>query len=208
MSDGAPRIAIISGSQRPNSQSAKVARFMQGLLAQKEVAGTWVLELGETPLELWTDDPADQEEQTRSWKPISEVLRNSEALVIVTPEWNGMVPPALKNFFLYCTEYEIADKPAMIVGVSSGRGGSTPAAELRASSYKDTRVCYVPEQVIISRVTSVLNTPADGDPESEADAYIRFRLNHALDVLIGYARALTQFRQSGVRNFDQVPFGM
>lgn len=27
-------------------------------------------------------------------------LKNSDALVVVSPEWSGTVPPGLKNFFL------------------------------------------------------------------------------------------------------------
>ena len=208
MTGESPKIAIISGSQRPNSQSAKVARFVQALLSQKGIVETSVFELGDAPLQLWTDDPAQEDDLKRSWQPFSEALRRCEALVIVTPEWNGMASPALKNFFLYCTDHEIADKPAMIVGVSSGRGGSTPAAELRASSYKDTQVCYIPEQVMVNRVKSVLNGPPDSEPESESDAYIRFRLSYALDVLIEYGKALAHVRSSGVRNFEQVPYGM
>jgi NAD(P)H-dependent FMN reductase len=206
MTDEGPKVTIISGSQRTGSQSAKVARFLQTLFGHKGVVGTSLFDLGQEPMRLWTDDPREQDDLIRTWRPISETLRNSHALVFVTPEWNGMVPPALKNFFLYCRDHEIADKPAMIVGVSSGRGGSTPAAELRVSSYKDTHVCYIPEQVIISGVTSVLNSAEE--PESEKDAYIRFRLAYALDILLEYGKALAAVRRSNVRNFEQIPYGM
>ncbi len=202
------QIAIICGSQRKRSQSAKVARFVQTLLSQKGDAQSALIDLGEAPLRLWTDDPSEQELLKRTWHPISETLKTSEALIMITPEWNGMVPPALKNFFLYCTEHEIADKAALIVGVSSGRGGSVPAAELRVSSYKDTHLCYIPEQVIVSHVTGVLNSPPDGPPESEGDAYIRYRLSYGIDILMEYAKALALVRKSNVRNFEQIPYGM
>jgi NAD(P)H-dependent FMN reductase len=201
-------IAIICGSQRKGSQSAKVARFVQALLVQRGDAVPASIDLGEAPLMLWTDDPGVQEHLTRTWHPISETLRNSEALVIITPEWNGMAPPALKNFFLYCTDHEIADKAALIVGVSSGRGGSVPATELRVSSYKNTHLCYIPEQVIVSHVTEMLNSPPDGPPESEGDAYIRYRLSYGIDILMEYAKALALVRKSNVRNFEQIPYGM
>jgi NAD(P)H-dependent FMN reductase len=207
MSERTLKTTIICGSQRSGSQTAKVGRFLQTLLSHSSaVETTFLLDLGQTPMRLWTDDPNEQEDLTRTWQPISEELRNSEALVFVTPEWNGMVPPSLKNFFLYCRDHEIADKPAMIVAVSSGRGGSAPAAELRVSSYKDTHVCYIPEQVIVHDVASVLNSV--DEPESEGDAYIRFRLSYGLDILLEYGKALTRVRQSHVRNFELIPYGM
>ena len=51
-------------------------------------------------------------------------------MAVVSPEWNGMVPSMLTNFFLLCSNNELAHKPGLLVGVSSGTGGSYPVAEL------------------------------------------------------------------------------
>jgi NAD(P)H-dependent FMN reductase len=198
------KISIVSGSQRRDSQSGKVALVIRSLIEQIGGIETYLLDLGKEPLALWTDDPAVLEAQDRVWLPIAAHLRDS-ALVFVTPDWNGMSPPALKNFFLYCTRNEIADHAALLVGVSSGAGGVASTAELRMSSYKDTRVCYIPEQVIVRNVRDVLNSPA---AESELDAYTRFRLEYALKVLVEYGKALTEVRRCNVRNFELVPYGM
>ena len=199
------KISIMCGSQRRDSQSGKVALFIRSLIEQVGGIETYLLDLGKEPLALWTDDPAVQEAQDQVWQPIAAHLRNSEGLVFVTPDWNGMSPPALKNFFLYCTRNEIADQAALLVGVSSGAGGVASTSELRMSSYKDTHVCYIPEQVIVRDVRAVLNSPA---AESEQDAYTRFRLEYALKVLVEYGKALTEVRRSNVRNFELVPYGM
>jgi len=201
-----PIVTIINGSQRPNSQSAKVVNFIRRLLEHRGGVTLNVLSLNETPLTLWTDDPAARDEQTRLWTPIAAMLRASDALVFVVPEWNGMATPAVKNFFLYCNSHELADRPALIVAVSSGNGGSLPAAELRMSSFKDTQVCYIPEQVIVRRAGAVLNT--EEQPESEEDAYVRYRLDYALVILLEYGKALSQVRDSGARKFDVLPYGM
>jgi NAD(P)H-dependent FMN reductase len=200
------KIVILSGSQRQNSQSRKVAQFAQALLEQNHHVETFVLDLAIAPLLLWTDHADAAEEQARRWGPIATEIRQAEGLVIVSPEWNGMSPPALKNFFLYCTEQELADKPGYIIGVSSGRaGGTCPAAELRVSSFKDTQICYIPEQLIVRNVRDVLNEP---DPQSEDDAYVRVRMDHGLGLLVQYSNSLTTVRTSGLRNFELFPYGM
>lgn len=199
------KISIICGSQRHDSQSSKVALFIRSVIEKAGGIETYLLDIGKEPLALWTDDPAVQEAQDQVWLPIAAHLRNSEGLVFVTPDWNGMSPPAMKNFFLYCTRNEIADRAALLVGVSSSAGGVASTSELRMSSYKDTHVCYIPEQVIVRNVREMLNSPT---AESEQDAYIRFRLEYALKVLVEYSKALTEVRRSNVRNFELVPYGM
>jgi hypothetical protein len=75
------------------------------------------------------------------------------------------------------------------------------------SSYKNNRLCYLPEQVIIRNCERVLNDdPALDDPS--ADAYFRERIGWALGILGGYATALAQVRASGVTATDKFHFGM
>jgi hypothetical protein len=102
---------------------------------------------------------------------------------------------------------ELAHKPALIVTVSSADGGAYPVAELRMSSYKNNRICYIPEQVIVRNVESVLNeNEADNNPE--ADQYFRSRFEYALGVLKEYAEALRQVRRSGAADLSVFKNGM
>ena len=73
----------------------------------------------------------------------------------MTPEWNGMATPAIKNFFLYFSSSVLFHKPALIVTVSAGHGGAYPVIELRSSGYKNTKLCYIPEHVIIREAANV-----------------------------------------------------
>lgn len=103
-------------------------------------------------------------------------------------------------------KHELSHKPALIVGVSSGDGGAYPVAELRMSSYKNNKLCYMPEHLIIRHVESVLNDNADNN--SEADAYFRERIDWTLTQLKAYAIALKQVRDSGVTQTDKFANGM
>ncbi|QTS84667.1 NAD(P)H-dependent oxidoreductase [Ectopseudomonas khazarica] len=191
-------IALVAGSSRNNSQSGKVARAMRQRLIElghTSHESSSVIDLGLAPLPLW---PA---EDTGPWDLYRQQLATADALVIIAPEWNGMACPAIKNFFIYASKAELAHKPGLLVGVSSGIGGAYPIAELRASSYKNCRLCYLPEHLIVRQVEKVLNGPQAVD---EADERIRGRIDYALDVLVRYGHALQPVREA--ISFDNPAF--
>jgi len=203
------KITIISGSHRKVSQSEKVARFIQRTLEEQKLCeNAWLFSLAANPLPLWDEsiweaDPAWE----RRLAPISAELASSDAFVVISPEWHGQVPSGLKNFFLMWGKGELAHKPALIVTVSSADGGAYPVAELRMSSYKNNRICYIPEQVIVRNVESVLNDdPAQNN--ADADSYFRERIAYALNILKEYALALGQVRASGAADLSKFKNGM
>lgn len=199
------KIAIISGSHRESSQSEKVARYIHKALLACHVESD-VITLAKNPLPLWDEGVWGEDAKwQRLWSPIAETLTKSSALVLVSPEWSGMVPPGLKNFLLLCSSREVGHKPALIVSVSSGIGGSYPVAELRGSSYKNNRLVYIPDHVIVRNVESVLSSD---EPDGERDIAIRERIQYSLNLLIEYAQALAQVRESGVINHKDFPYGM
>jgi hypothetical protein len=133
-------------------------------------------------------------------------LRAADAIILVVPEWNGMVPPALMNLFLLAGRGELAHKPALAVTLSSGQGGAYPLAELRAYGYKNTRLCYIPDHVIVRFVENVLNEV--DNISSEEDRLIRHRLAYSLNILDVYSTAFKQIRSSQVIDLINYPYGM
>ena len=202
------KISIISGSHRNPSQSEKVARHIEQTLQQNHGADTWLYVLADNPLPLWDqslwENNADWNERLA---PLKQQLVSSDGFVIVTPEWHGQVPAGLKNFFLLFNRFELGHKPAMIVAVSSADGGAYPVAELRMSSYKNNRICYIPEQIIVRNVEKVLNEDAaDNDPD--ADDYFRERITWSLGILKGYAQALKSMCETVQVHHDKFGNGM
>ena len=198
---------IVTGSHRPDSESGKIGRYVEHLLDLHYPDVNYaLLDLGRTPMPLWDESLwSDSPKGFDDWSPISEKLRQADGLVVVTPEWSGMVPAALKNFFLLC-QRELVDKPGLIVSVSAGTGGAYPVAELRVSSYKNTHLCYIPEHVIVRQVREVFNDFEKAD--SETEQFLTARLLHALGLLKVYAKALMRVRISGARDLERFPFGM
>lgn len=203
------KISIISGSHRSSGQSGKIARVISQSLSESSLCDeSYLLDLADNPLPLWDDSIWSGDD---SWQqrlaPISEQLSSSDAFVIIVPEWHGMAPSGLKNFFLMWGKGELAHKPALLVSVSSSDGGAYPIAELRMSSYKNNRICYLPEHLIIRKVESVFNSGAD-DNDAKAQAYLEGRLDYCLKQLTTYAQAFTQIRESDTTSLSVYRNGM
>lgn len=201
------KITIVSGSHRENSQSEKVGRFVKKTLEQGGNQAE-LFSLANNPLPLWDEGIwSGDEKWQKLLTPVAEQLAASEAFVIITPEWHGQVPAGLKNFFLLWGKGELAHKPALIIAVSSSDGGAYPVAELRMSSYKNNRICYIPEQIIVRNVESVLNDDAEQN-NAESDDYFRRRISWTLDVLLQYGEALKAVRDKGITYNQNFPNGM
>lgn len=203
------KISIISGSHRNPSQSEKVARHIEKTLSNTfDDIQPWVYALADNPLPLWDQSLwEDNDEWNQRLAPIKKQLVESDAFVIVSPEWHGQVPAGLKNFFLLFNRFELGHKPALIVTLSSADGGAYPVAELRMSSYKNNRLCYIPEQVILRNVENILNDKSE-DNDVEADSYFRERISWALAILRGYAVALKAMREATEIHHDKFSNGM
>ena len=177
-------------------------RFIEARLHQRQLCEeTWSLDLGREPLPLWPGDAAD----AKRIQSVSEQLSACHGFVIVTPEWSGMSPAALKNFFLFWGQGELAHKPALPVAVSSEDGGAYPIAELRMSSYKNNRLCYLPENLIVRNVEQALG---EGEADNEDETYLRARLDYALQLLREYALALDAVRATGATDLSEHKSGM
>lgn len=201
------QIAIIVGSHRKDSQSSRVGAYITRDMARIAPEVTVdTIDLAGNPLPLW-DESVWQggSPLATAWKPYRDRLRQADGFVIISPEWAGMVPPGLKNFLLFAGPKEVGHKPAVIVTVSAARGGSYPVNELRTSGYKNNRLLYIPEHVLVQDVADVL---VGESPASDRDAWLRRRIEFAERILLEYARAAAAIRSSGLTDHADFPYGM
>jgi len=203
------KISIIAGTHRKESESRRVADYLAAELKKLDASiQTYTLDLGKTPLPLWDEGRWGKETDVdwkAVWGPVSEELKSSDGVIVISAEYAGMVPAALKNFFLLVDGGELSHKPGLIAGVSSSRGGSYPVAELRMSSYKNLQLNWIPEHLIFRDAPKMLH---GDEPASDDDKYIRNRSVYALKILLEYAKALASVRNSGVVDRKAYPFGM
>lgn len=201
------KIGIISGSHRSPSQSEKVANYMAGRLIDAGIE-TWTYLLANNPLPLWDQSIWEGDDDwSARLKPLQKELAECDGFIVIAPEWHGQVPSGLKNFFLMFNQTLLGHKPALLAAVSSGDGGAYPIAEMRMSSYKNNRICYMPEHLILRNVESILNdNPTDND--AETDSYYRERIDWTLGLLKGYATSLKSMRETTQIFHDKFSNGM
>ncbi len=206
---------IIVWSHRADAQSAKVATYIQTQLTKMNKKNiVTIISLQDNPLPLRSDcmrskEPQDEYQmRAHVWDPMAQKLQQAEAIIIIAPEWSGMAPAWLKNFFLYCNTELIGNKAALLVGVSSWVWGAYPIAELRMSSYKNNHLCYIPQHIIVRSVTEVLNDDTLDETTTSRDSTIKKRMHYSLQVLEQYALALNAVRASGVIDIQTYPYGM
>ena len=199
------KITIITGSQRKNSNSKFVGLNLKEKLDQNfsDVSVESVC-LYDAQIPYWDEDKYSDKEKWAAWSKVSEKLAQSDAFIFVVPEYNGMVPPMMTNFFLNADQGELSHKPALLVSVSAGINGVYPISELRAYSFKNNKVCFIPEHLIIRNVNDILNK----EVTSKEKDYINERIDYTLPVLLEYAKALKLVRESQAVKTGKFGFGM
>lgn len=191
-------ITIIQGSTRAHSQSRNVAEYLTKRLTAVGVENT-IIDLYESKLPLF--DASETGPWTTLWNDISAVLEQSDGFIFISPEWDGMFSVGLHNFLHYA-EKELADKPVLTVGVSSGRGGRYPLLQMRTMGYKNKSFVVIPESLFYDAIKESLVDGALTDSRAVA------RTDYVLNVLVEYAKALVAVRNSGVINYDAFPNGL
>ncbi|MFN0077909.1 MAG: NADPH-dependent FMN reductase [Prosthecobacter sp.] len=166
-----PLITIISGTNRPDSNTRKVAGLVQTLHTSAGAA-TCMLDLQELPAECFSPDgyarkPAEFQRQ------FADVVLESDGLVIVTPEYNGSFPGVLKYFIdLLKFPESFERRPVCFVGLAAGDWGALRAVEQLQMIFGYRNAHIFPQRVFMPAVDDLL----DEDGGHIMDAAMRERL--------------------------------
>lgn len=115
-------ITILSGTNRPASNTLKVAKYYQKKLAEKGIQTT-LLNLEDLPDNLIKTDLYGKRSQ--SFIPFQEIVTKTTKFLFIIPEYNGSFPGVLKTFIDACDfPSSFYDKKACLVGLSSGKYGN------------------------------------------------------------------------------------
>lgn len=115
------RIPVLIGSVRRGRQSIRAARFAVDRLARAG-ADASLLDLAELDLPVMEERLHMRDDPPPGLERFSETIASADAVVIVSPEYNGSMPGVLKNALDYIYG-EWFRKPVGIVTVSAGGFG-------------------------------------------------------------------------------------
>lgn len=87
------KVAVIVGSLRKESWNRKLALALIKLAPPS--LKLEIVEIGKLP--LYNQDPDDEGKSLPEWTQFRETMKNYDAVLFVTPEYNRSVPAALKN---------------------------------------------------------------------------------------------------------------
>lgn len=183
-------ILIVSSSQRTPSQSANVANYIAEHSPQFQSVTN--IELCKFQLPFWDGDRASPALLNSDWHEISILVKQADALVLITPEWGGMASPLLKNFLLLCDGQDTAHKPTLLVAVSGGISGAYPIAELKMNALKNNKLVPIPDHLIIRNSENVLQ---DGELDMR-EQHLRGRIDYSIYMLHQYSIALKTIRDN------------
>lgn len=176
-------ISVISGTNRPESNTVKVARLaVEGLREVGE--DVELLDLAELPAELF--DGASYGEKPASFAPFQEAILATDGILTVIPEYNGACPGVMKYFVdMLRFPDSLYEKPAGFVGLSAGPWGAVRAVEQLAMVYQYRHAHLFGRRVFIPHVGTAIGE----DGRFVDDAMVK-RFGEALEKFADFCRRL------------------
>ncbi len=163
-------VTIISGTNRPNSNTKKVALEYQQFLANKNVEST-ILALDEHAVHV-RDEAFRQMEK--------DLLVAAKCFIIISPEYNGSYPGVLK-MMIDNTDIKMAwwHKKVLLTGVSTGRAGNLRGMEHLTGCLLHMKMLVHPNRLPLSVVDKLMNEE-NRFTDAAALAAIQLQLNEFL----------------------------
>lgn len=150
-------LQIISGTNRPGSNTLQVARFAQGLYREIGVASE-IIDLMDVEMNAVTGHYGESVPQAMQ-TAISKVNR-AEGVVVVCPEYNGSYPGVLKYFidhWVYPDSFEF--RPVSFIGLGGRFGALRPVEHLQGVFGYRNGFVY-PERIFLFNIGKLIKDGA------------------------------------------------
>ncbi|SMC57419.1 NADPH-dependent FMN reductase [Pedobacter africanus] len=152
-------VTIISGTNRPGSNTLKLAQYYQKTLAEKGLQTT-LFNLEELPENLIATDLYGK--RSASFENIQNLITQTSKFLFIIPEYNGSFPGVLKTFIDACNFPEsFYDKKAALVGLSSGKYGNIRGIDHFGGVCSYLHLNVLPLRIHIAAIKTELNENGD-----------------------------------------------
>jgi len=175
-------VPVLVGSVRRGRQSIKAARFASDRL-ERAGAVAPLLDLADINLPIMEERLGKRDDPPAGLVEFSQSIRDADAVVVVSPEYNGSMPGVLKNAldYLYGEWYR---KPVGIVTVSGGGFGGVQVHNHLQLLFLRLKALPVAGMAVSQIARSFSES---GEPTS--DRYVKSFMDF-IDTLTWYARAI------------------
>ena len=173
-------IWILVGTDRTQSMSSKVARFIEPMY-QSQGVPTGIMKLEDVGLnQLDGSHYSGKKPKPKKLVEAVDQLLKADGLVVVCPEYNGSMPGALKYFIDYWKYPESFEyRPVCFIGLGGRFGGLRPVEHLQqVFGYRNAFI--YPDRVFLSNVQKLIKEDKIEDDficsllESQALGFCRF----------------------------------
>jgi chromate reductase, NAD(P)H dehydrogenase (quinone) len=175
------KLLLIAGSARQGALSVQL-RDAARQIAEAAGATTSVLDLRALALPLYDGDLEAREGVPAGAATLRDAIREHDALVLVTPEYNGFPTPLVINAFDWLSRLPdglkvTADKPvALLAGSPGALGGLRAMNFLRAYLQMAFQMLVIPQQQAVGRAGEAFGTDgklSDAKAQATLEGVIR-----------------------------------
>jgi NAD(P)H-dependent FMN reductase len=175
----AARILVFAGSNRKGAFSGRTADAAMKELALQGAEVTRIA-LADYPLPIMDEDHEKEKGIPESAVRLARQIAAHDAVLICTPEYNGSVPPLLKNAIDWASRVKsdggraLRPYPGKVVGICSSSNGHF--AGIRSASHLRAILAHIGMEVISAQVS----VPSAGDAFDADGAFRDERLTKGM----------------------------
>jgi NAD(P)H-dependent FMN reductase len=166
-------IAVLCGSVRQGRKSINVANWFAQSLAQVPGITVNFLDLAEYDLPIMSERRGRHPNLPEAAEKLGAQLERADALLVVSPEYNGSYPGVLKNALDYYYD-ELSKKPVGLVTVSGGRLGGISALAALQLLFIKVGAFVSPAKMQVAEVEKVFDEHGNTDNEHFTKSAQRF----------------------------------
>lgn len=158
------KLQIIVGSTRPTRSADEVVPWVAARAAEHGAFDVEVIDLRDWPLPMFAEhmgtigdfsDPTYSDPIVKAW---NTKIKEADAYIVVTPEYNHSLPGVLKNAIdSVFISFAFRNKPIAAVGYSAGIGGGIRAIEHLAHVVIEGEGVPLRNTVVIPFVTAAFD---------------------------------------------------
>ena len=148
-------IVLISGTNRTNANSLKVAKVVEGMLQEAGCDST-LLDLATLPPDLFSPD--GYATKPAAFAPFQDAITNAAGVLSIVPEYNGSFPGIMKYFIdMLKFPESLKGVPAAFVGLAAGEWGGLRSVEQLEMVFQYRSAHLFGKRVFLKKIHELLD---------------------------------------------------